>query len=274
MSEEETIVQLLKSLGLTGNESRIYLSLLRRNPATGYEISQMANVPRSAIYSVLSKLESMNIINSVGDRPRRFIPIPPEALINHFSHKIERDLSELKTLLVAYNPNMAEHDVWYIKGYENMVFKAKETVHDSKARLYFSIWPREFSVLEKELLSAIERGVEVTLFSFCRLPEINAHVVSYDLDEERLRQAWKSSIILVADNQTAIMGGAEDDLGNQVVWTNHPSLVGLATNHIILDITLAGNRLERDVTDIVAPMMAGLKIDLDGLIEEAHPHRH
>jgi len=274
MPEEENIIRILKSLGLTGNESRIYLSLLKRNPATGYEISRMASVPRSAIYSVLGKLESMNIINSVGDRPRRFIPIPPESLVNHFSHKIERDLSELRTRLAALNANTRDHDVWYIKGYDNMVLKAKETICQSRERLYLSLWRTEFLILEKELQEAIERGVQVTIYSFCKLPGINANVVSYDLDEERLRQAWKISIILVADNRTAIMGGADNDPGNQVVWTDHPSITGLATNHIILDITLAGIRLGRDVTSIVAPMMDGLKIDLDRLIEEAHPHTH
>ncbi|UCD37251.1 MAG: TrmB family transcriptional regulator, partial [Fidelibacterota bacterium] len=238
--DEETTVKILKSLGLTGNESRIYLTLLKKNPATGYEISQMAHVPRSAIYSVLGKLETMNLVNSVGDRPRRFIPIPPEALIDHFSDQVERDLTELRSRLADLGPNSDEYHVWYIKGYDNMILKAKETIRQAQESLYLSLWRTEFGLLEGEIRGALERGVMVTIFSFCELPDINANVVSYDLDEDRLRQAWKISIILVADDRTAIMGGATPDPGNQVVWTDHPSLMGLATNHIILDITLAG----------------------------------
>lgn len=274
MPKEEDIIRIMKSLGLTGNESRLYLALLKQNPATGYELSHMAGVPRSAIYAALSHLESLNLVNSVGDRPRRFIPISPEALINHYSHKIEQDLAELQTSLTALSHNAEGFHVWYIKGYDNMVLKAREIIRKSKESLYFSVWPFEILALEEEIRQAIERNVQTTIFSFSRLPEINGNIISYDLDEERLRKAWNPTIILVADHRSVIMGGATNDPGNQVVWTDHPSIMSLAVNHIILDITLAGIRLDRDVSSIVAPMMEGLRIDLDSLIEEAHPHRH
>ncbi|MCK4578641.1 MAG: TrmB family transcriptional regulator [Candidatus Marinimicrobia bacterium] len=270
----DNIISILKTLGLTGNEARIYLSLLKQNPATGYEISRMASVPRSAIYAVLHKLEHLNLVNSVGERPRRFIPITPEALVDHYAHKLEQDLGELRAGLSALTPAGQNQDVWYLRGYDNMILKARELLNKAETKFYISLWETEFNTLKSEITAAIKRGVEATIFSFTKIPEINAHLVTYDLDEGALRQAWQPTIILVTDHRSAIMGGARQTPENQVVWTDHSSIMSIATNHIILDITLAGVRLNRDVNQIVAPMMNSLQLDLDALIEESHPHIH
>ena len=52
------IIKNLEQFGLSTNAARAYCSLLKSNPATGYEISSQAGIPRSAVYNVLSKLES------------------------------------------------------------------------------------------------------------------------------------------------------------------------------------------------------------------------
>ena len=48
---------------------------------------------------------------------------------------------------------------------------------------------------------------------------------------------------------------AAAEADNQAVWTTNPSLVDVATNHLILDITLLAARQGRDCAAVVAPMM-------------------
>ena len=204
---EDELIKLLNTFGLTGNESRIYLALLKTNPATGYEISQMTNVPRSAIYHVLQRLESQNLVNSVDERPRHFVPLPAEALLSQYSHKLDRDLAELRASLAELIPGDQTLDMWFLKGYEEMILKAQELLSKAREKIYLSLLKTEYLALELEIAAAIERGVEVTIFSYTRLPEINAQVVSYELDEGQFRAAWDPSIIVVTDHRTAIMGG-------------------------------------------------------------------
>ncbi|MFC1480724.1 TrmB family transcriptional regulator [Candidatus Neomarinimicrobiota bacterium] len=270
----EKLIQILKSLGLTGNESRIYLSLLMVYPATGYEISRSTSVPRSAIYNALEKLEAQNLVNCVGNRPKKFIPIAPSALVDHYAHKIDHNLAELKAGLIALKPEEQNLNVWFLKGYEDMIMKAKELITNAQETVYLSLLETEYAALGNEILAAIKRGVGITIFSFTKIPEIKAHVVSYELEEQEIRKAWKPTIIVVSDHKSAIMGGASKSSANHVVWTDHPSIMSIATNHIILDITLTGMRLNRDVNAIVAPMMDGLRADLGNLLDEAHPHIH
>ena len=82
---EKEIIDLLSEFGLPANLGKTYVAFLSNNPATGYEICTQSGVPRSAIYSVLNKLEALGIINSIGQSPKRYVPIPPSGLLEHFS---------------------------------------------------------------------------------------------------------------------------------------------------------------------------------------------
>ena len=87
---------LLKEFGLTSNAAKAYVSLLRKNPSTGYEISGQADIPRSAIYNVLNKLVNMGLVSSVGKDPRRYIPLPASSLIDLLNNKHNKRMDDLK----------------------------------------------------------------------------------------------------------------------------------------------------------------------------------
>ena len=75
------INNLLIKFGLTSNAAKAYIALLKNNPSTGYEISSQTDIPRSAIYNVLKKLVSLGFANSIGDDPKKYIPLPTSAVI-------------------------------------------------------------------------------------------------------------------------------------------------------------------------------------------------
>jgi hypothetical protein len=59
----------------------------------------------------------------------------------------------------------------------------------------------------------------------------------------------------VVDRREALIGGAEPGADNDAVRTTNPSLVDVATNHVILDLTLLAQRAGRSCEADVAPMM-------------------
>ena len=75
------IQSFLVKFGFTNNAAKAYTALLRNSPSTGYEISSQTDIPRSAIYNVLNRLVSQGYANSVGDSPKRYIPLQPSALM-------------------------------------------------------------------------------------------------------------------------------------------------------------------------------------------------
>ena len=74
--------RLLTELGLTVNEARVYLALLRRfDSPTAAEAAVAAGVPRPKVYEALQSLEGRGFSKSIGGRVRRFTPVEPETAL-------------------------------------------------------------------------------------------------------------------------------------------------------------------------------------------------
>ena len=74
-------------------------------------------------------------------------------------------------------------------------------------------------------------------------------------------------MIMVADQNITIMGSARDQDNSKAILTQNDAITEIATNHIILDITLAGQRLGFDPNPIVKRIMKHPDLHLDCLIK-------
>ncbi len=265
-TSEKEIIDLLSEFGLAANLGKTYVALLDNNPATGYEICTQSGVPRSAIYSVLTKLESLGMVNSIGKSPKRYVPIPPAGLLEHFS-QLHTDRMNLLTDAFENLDTKAEaFDFWHIHGYRNLILKLRESISKANKKIFLSIWAKELNQLENELVDAEKRGVAISIFSFTKLNRHFGNTISYNLDEEKLEKVWNPKIIMVEDQNITIMGSANTKNGNRSIWTNNSAITEIATNHIILDITLAAQRLKFDPNPIVKPMMKQPDLNLDDML--------
>jgi hypothetical protein len=69
------------------------------------------------------------------------------------------------------------------------------------------------------------------------------------------------------DHASTIMGSARETDESRSIYTKNEAIIEIATNHIILDITLAGQRLGFDPNPIVKRIMKRPDLDLDRLIK-------
>ena len=263
---EKEIIDLLTEFGLAANLGKTYVALLNNNPATGYEICTQSGVPRSAIYSVLNKLESHGIVNSIGESPKRYVPIPPSGLLEHFSQLHTDRISLLTDALENIDTKAESFDFWHIHGYRNLILKLREAISSAKEKIFLSVWAKELSQLENELKAAENRGIKISIFSFTKLNKEFGNTISYNLDEEKLAKVWNPKIILVEDQKITIMGSANSKNGNRAIWTDNEAITEIATNHIILDVTLAAQRLKFDPNPIVKLLMKRPELNLDDML--------
>ena len=91
----ETFVSQLGELGLSPNESRVYLALVRAPMTTASQLAEIAEVPRPKIYAALSSLEVRGLCVALSGTVARFRPIDPgsalTALVDQRDH--ERELA-------------------------------------------------------------------------------------------------------------------------------------------------------------------------------------
>ena len=146
------------------------------------------------------------------------------------------------------------------------MLKMKELINNANKKIIISGWKREFSECKKELISAKRRGVRCTIFSFTEVDEKLGKIVSYELDEDELRKIWTPKIIMVVDQSHTLMGSVQSVEQSKAILTQNKAISELAMNHIILDITLAGQRLGFDSSEYVKDIMRNPAEDLQSLL--------
>jgi len=249
---EEQIVTAMKQLGFTANDARVYVALLKHHPGTGYELAARSGVPRSAIYTILRRLQGLGVVNAIGDKPARYVPLPPDRLLGLLESRFSRHRKQLESALDQLTAQTAEASTWTVEGYPAMLEQAQRLVDKAQRSVFISLWAREATALADSLRDAEARGVKVVLFSFTPVPTDVGRVLSYELPEEELGQHWPHRIILVADMTRLLAGGADDTEENRAVVTNEPALVEIAVSNLVLDITLLGERTQQQTTDVVS----------------------
>ncbi|GAB4176251.1 MAG: hypothetical protein Kow00108_11550 [Calditrichia bacterium] len=266
----EKVTKIMNDLGFTVYEAKAYISLLKNNPVTRYELSKNSGVPRSAIYDVIRRLENIGAVNALTTSPEKYIPLPPEKLIEQLENQYKQKLNELKDNLEDYEMDVEFGHLWNIIGYKNLIMKARELIHNAEKEIYVSCWTREIKELEEDLKRAEERGLRIVLFSFTEVPEIG-FTYSYNLEEEKLEKIWDHKLIIVRDREELVMGEADKNQPKRAAWTENKAILSIALNHIVLDITLYGLRFNKDVSDAVLEMHPGEMEILGKLMLEKYP---
>ena len=82
------LVEKLKEIGFNTYEAKVYIALLKKYPATGYEVSKLANIPQSRTYDTLKVLEEKKVVVSANTKPVTYTPIRPKQLTSSYMKKI------------------------------------------------------------------------------------------------------------------------------------------------------------------------------------------
>jgi len=83
-------IRALSDLGLSPNQSKVYLAVLQTDGLPAHDISKIARVSREDVYRVILRLEKMGLIEKVLGHPTRVRPLPVEVALTNMI-KVERN---------------------------------------------------------------------------------------------------------------------------------------------------------------------------------------
>jgi len=177
-NDDGSLVASLGELGLTPNQSRAYVALLRHGSATATEIALSASVPRPKIYDVLQSLERFGLCASGGGRVSSWTAVTPDVALPDLVRRREQERrlqadrdQELAALLAKALPEPAHAEpapdapiiealigrARIAETFESLVNSAERAL-DIVQAIPLVQEPERWNVLEAE---AIRRGVEV-----------------------------------------------------------------------------------------------------------------
>ncbi len=255
---EDRVVSAMKQLGFTATDAKAYVALLKGHPATGYELAARSGVPRSAIYNVLRRLETLGLINPVQAKPAKFMPLPPERLTELVEARFSRNVDELRASLEGLAQPSLETATWTVLGYSQLLEQAQGLIAAATSSVHLSAWSREAARLSGPLNRAVDSGVQVAIFSFTPLAGLPGQLFSYGIAEAELERYWAHKLIVIVDHDRAVIGSADETDDNRAVVTREKVLVEMAISNLVLDITLFGQRRGIDTTAVVTGLTAHL----------------
>ncbi len=229
-------IEKLVQIGFSEYEAKAYVAMLRKNPATGYEISKLSGVPRSMIYEVLGKLTARGAALTLRKEGSvSYTPVPAEDLLERHHREQEQLIAELKAELSALGSASELEYVWNIEGDENIVARAIEMIGDAQEQLHISLLPAILPGLRWALEKAVDRGVRVVVYTPSPIDLPGAKVVVSPVSEEardRVEGLW---LILVVDEEEVLVGEWMTASQARASWTSSPLLVFIAEHHLRTD---------------------------------------
>jgi sugar-specific transcriptional regulator TrmB len=256
----EALVTRLEGLGLSSNEALAYLTLLEADEEdglTGYEVASRSSIPRSAVYTVLRKLQSAGAAFGYGEKPERFVATEPEKWLEQVRRTADAHIADAARELQNIPKRPRPEPVWILRRYDEVMRRIDQMIRGAEQSVWLSIWPRELERLRPAIESISDRTLHRVLHSPASLsaPLPGFSCWTDRISDDEAKATWSHKALVVIDRREALIGGTEPYADNHAVFTSNPSLVDVATNHIILDITLMAGVQGIDPDQVVSPMM-------------------
>lgn len=109
LGESELKSRLIQVFGLTSNEARVYLALIKDDYYTAGELSKITGIHRSRIYDNLSGLVAKGLIVKSSHEPKRFSALPIQEAVEQILQDIHKEheariqeITSLSVLLKTY----------------------------------------------------------------------------------------------------------------------------------------------------------------------------
>ncbi len=231
----------LRQLGFTDYEARIYVQLLKVSPATAYEISKGAGVPRANAYAALEALAQRGAVLPVNEEPLRYIAASPKSLFESIARQTRSLCSDLATELSALTPADQDSYVWTAHGGMAVQDRIEAMIAESRRSIWIKAADDVIRHHKASLQKAAARGVALMVVLFGKdASEFrfnqNCRVKIHESDGTRMGTADNLFTIAV-DHQKMLTANTEGDV--IAAYTSCAPIVTMALSLIRHDLYMA-----------------------------------
>ncbi len=234
----DDLIEKLKDLGFNTYEAKVYIALLKKHPATGYEVSKESGVPQARAYDTLKTLETRGVVISNDGKPTTYLPIAPDELLNRWERSFKSSIDFLRESL----PNMTNETVEPIlnlRGKDSVIKRVEEMITHAKHNIFIEIWKQDAQRFAPALRQAAERGIDIKVVGYNGVDfdfgQVYQHALSSDI-EDSLGGRW---LIMAVDDHEGIVGNLPT--GEKIpkaVYTRNQGIVFVIKELVVHDLFL------------------------------------
>lgn len=228
------LVASLMAVGFTEYEAKVYLELLREHPATGYQLSKQAGVPRSMVYEALGRLRNRGaVLETIEARATLYRPLPPDVLLDTHEHQQRRLLDGLREGLRQLYAAQQEDHLWSINGRATVLSYAAHMIRAATRELLLVLADPELDALRDEIMHAHQRGVTLSTLLTGKGQLGLGQVARHPPLESELQQLIDMSMVIADDSEVLIMSTR---LETSATITRNHNLVFIARQFVWMEL--------------------------------------
>ncbi|MBD3764774.1 MAG: TrmB family transcriptional regulator [Rhodobacterales bacterium] len=231
----------LKQLGLSEYEARVYVQLLRDSPATAYEVSKNAAVPRPNTYNALESLAQRGAVIPVSEGPTRFVPAPPAEFFGAIARQTDALCDSVRQRLDQVTQPVSDQNVWPLRGDVQVHDKIAAMIDASQKMLMIKASDEVLLRHVDVLRAAAARGVGmlIVLFGTDKSPfEFNDRCRVYLHEGNGVRMGKTDNLFTIAADHAEMLTATTLDEVMAVHTRNEP-IVNMAESLVRHDFYMA-----------------------------------
>jgi HTH-type transcriptional regulator, sugar sensing transcriptional regulator len=226
----------LTELGFTEYEAKVYLALLAEYPASGYQISKQAGVPRSMVYEALGRLKTRGaVLETPDERAVLYRPLPPDVLLDNHEQAQRRLVGELRSGLAGLYQGREEDRVWSIRGREMLLSYARELIGQARREVYLVLDDSDLTALEANLVAAHNRGVEVSAVLTGEGSLSVGEIVRHPPLESQLHEL-SGTLVVAVDSQEVLVAADRGEREMTATVTRNRNLVLITRQFVWMEL--------------------------------------
>ena len=154
------MIDRLKKVGFTDNESKVYLELLKGFPSTAYQIAKRTGLAGANVYQVLATLvQKGRVVSTEGDK-KLYTPIDPTKWLKGLKKDFISNHDEItKELTSLYENKDEDYLIYRLRNKDAILNKITELIASAKTEIYFDFFPKHFETFKDKIIQAADNGI-------------------------------------------------------------------------------------------------------------------
>jgi len=247
-TDENEAIDAFERLGLTSYEAKVFIALHRLGSGTAKDVANVADVPRSQVYSVADSLEAHGLLEVQQSSPIRYRPVGIEGAQNTLQERFEREQDRafeyVEMVKQESAPEETQEDIWTVRGRNRVEDRVVELLKGAEDRIVFGTRLPELVTesVERTLAERVGAGIPVVVVS--QSNDVRAQFGAVDGVETETPPAYRerdqrSGRIVIVDDDSILLSVIDDDGSETAIWSS-----GSLFASVLIQLIEASNELQ------------------------------
>lgn len=161
------MLKLLQNIGLSENEALVYKFLVEDGDATAKDLLRKLNLRQPQLYDITSGLERKHFINIQDSRPKKYIPIDAELILENISRELEKSRGELLSWVSSNKKERGDvPSMWFSRHWRSFVSNSQAVIAGANDTVCIESTPDILPEFSRVLSRRVKGGLKSVLLVF------------------------------------------------------------------------------------------------------------